>query len=136
MYTFVERFAIYCLSGADGPLLLLLCLCVLLLLTLFLVLCREVSTLLGLVGGMCAQKGTGAYIPGLSYLVVFAPLLLCLNWLSYIAFLACVPAMILCAFKAPHLTRHAKALAFTAINVANLLPVGKGVAWNHWPTLI
>ena len=80
--------------------------------------------------------GTGAHIPGLDYLWALVPLLLCLNWLSYIALSACVPAMMLCAFKAPHLTRHAKALTFLAINVANLLPVGKGVAWNHWPALI
>ena len=61
----------------------------------------------GLFVGMSALLGTGAHIPGLDYLWAFMPLLLCLNWLSYIAFLACVPAMMLCAFKAPHLTGHA-----------------------------
>ena len=70
------------------------------------------------------------------YLLAFLPLLLCLNWASFMVFSACVPTMIYCALWAPHLTRHAIALAFTATNVANLLPVGTGVAWNHWPTLL
>ena len=64
------------------------------------------------------------------------PLLLCLNWASFAVLSACVPTALYCALWAPHLTRHAIALAFTATNVANLLPVGPGVAWNHWPTLI
>ena len=70
------------------------------------------------------------------YVLAFVPLLLCLNWASFTVVSACVPTLIYCAIWAPHHARHATALAFTATNVANLLPVGKGVAWNHWPTLI
>ena len=48
---------------------------------------------------------------------------------------ACVPAMLYCALRAPHLTPRAQALTFSMSAVASMLPLEKGVAWTLWPTL-
>ena len=92
--------------------------------------CRDIATRYGLCGLDFVSSMIALYV------LAFVPLLLCLNWASFTVVSACVPTLIYCAIWAPHHARHAIALAFTATNVANLLPVGKGIAWNHWPTLI
>ena len=69
------------------------------------------------------------------FLVALLPILLPLNWVSYMAILACLPAMLYCALRAPHLTPRAQALTFSLSAVASMLPLEKGVAWTLWPTL-
>ena len=68
-------------------------------------------------------------------MVALLPILLTLNWVSYMALSACVPAMLYCALRAPHLTPRAQALTFLSTAVAGLLPLDKGVAWNFLPML-
>ena len=68
------------------------------------------------------------------FLVALLPILLSLNWVSYMALLACVPAMLYCALRASHLTPRAEALTFTLSATASMLPLEKGVAWTPWPT--